>query len=582
MVKMRVKQFKILLGVMALFLSCSNPAVAAVKAYLNQTTVYEGDPITLTIETDKAMAATPDLSALQQQFKVVGSKNETQIRIINGKSSQQRRWVISLQPMVKGDLVIPSLTVGDEHTQAIALKVNPLPESIKVAPKEHIFITSSIGNPERETYVQQQIAYTVKLLYDAVLLSGNMTELEVENAVVTQLGNDKKYSITKAGRQFQVLEKNFVISPEKSGLLKIPALTVTGHIAVSLSAAQPTDPRQDFFNRTRQASKPFSMSSDAIEVNVLPVPKAFTGEIWLPAEALVIQDSWDKNLPKLKVGEPVTRTLTLQAKGLAGSQIPELNVPKPEGMKVYVEKADTDTTTDGKAVYGNQKLNITYIPNQWGTAVIPEMTVDFWHVDRKKQERVTLPARQVNIVPGATSTNESALGEQETEIQRITEPTSTSAEQEETLSVGEVSVDKMVIVKVTAAVLILGLFTYGAYYWRRSGFDKRSLKFEIESLKSSLINACDENNNQAAAMYLIEYTRVVWADEQIQNLRMLASQLDENAAEMVSALEQSLYAKNATQWHGEGLKEWITAGFQPKQIRIEANKDELKPLYPIS
>ena len=49
---MRVKQFKILLGVMALFLSCSNPAVAAVKAYLNQTTVYEGDPITLTIETD--------------------------------------------------------------------------------------------------------------------------------------------------------------------------------------------------------------------------------------------------------------------------------------------------------------------------------------------------------------------------------------------------------------------------------------------------------------------------------------------------------------------------------------------------
>lgn len=564
-----------------LFLFCNSPAFATTTAFLNQITVFEGDPITLTIETDKGMAPTPELSALLHQFKVLGTNTSTQVRIVNGESSTQKRWTISLQPIVKGELVIPSLTIGDEQTQAIALKVTPLPEANKADTREHVFISTSIGNPGREAYVQQQIPYTIKLFYDATLLSGNMTELLVENAIVTQLGNDKKYSITKSGRQFQVLEKNFVISPEKSGLLKIPSLIVAGHVSGGRPAPQPTDPRQAFFNRTRPPSKQFSISSDEFNVNVLPVPKAFTGGIWLPAEAIVIQDSWNKLLPKFIVGEPVIRTLTLQAKGLAGSQIPELEVPQPEGMKVYIEKIETDTTTDGKAVYGNQRLNITYIANQWGTAEIPEMNVDFWNVNSKKQERVTLPARQINIAPGIASEDGAAPDEPETQIEEITAPVVELKLQEKEPLVEEKPIDGIFVAKTIAVAIFFSLLVYGFYYWRRSGLDKRILKVEIESLKSAVINACEENDNQAVAKYLIEYIRVAWADEQIHNLTTLASRLDEKPADTVMALEHSLYAANATQWHGQTLKELITAGLQQKQKPIESNKGALEPLYPI-
>ena len=152
-----------------------------------------------------------------------------------------------------------------------------------------------------------------------------------------------------------------------------------------------SNPFDPFFSRRSIGpTRPYKASSESIIVNVLPVPDSFTGIAWLPAEEVKMQDSWAKSPPNLKVGEPVTRTIIMQVKGLASSQIPEIFIPKPAGMKVYPEQAKGETPNDGNTIYGIQRVDISYIPDKSGAVVIPEITVDWWDVNNKKQQTYTL------------------------------------------------------------------------------------------------------------------------------------------------------------------------------------------------
>jgi len=46
-----------------------------------------------------------------------------------------------------------------------------------------------------------------------------------------------------------------------------------------------------------------------------PAPATFTGARWLSAEQLEVKQEWSGDFEQMKVGEPLTRTLTLLAKG---------------------------------------------------------------------------------------------------------------------------------------------------------------------------------------------------------------------------------------------------------------------------
>jgi len=595
----------------ALLLS-SHVAWATAKAFLNQTTFYEGDPITLTIETDNKTNAQPDFTPLQRNFDILGTSTSSQINIINGRSSFKKSWIIELQPKIKGKLEIPAITIGKESTAPITLTIADLPPEIKAETSKHVMVESNIGTNDNETYVQQQIPYTVKLLYDASMVSGEISPLNVENAVIEQLGDEKRYQIVKAGKRFNVIEKNFVISPEKSGKLHIPPTVVTGRLALNNGQQNqparrrmdPTDFMNSFFddfrndpffndsfggslfsNRRIGQSKPFTATSKAIDVNVLPVPKEFSGKAWLPAEAISIQDSWRQSPPELKVGEPVTRTLVLQAKGLAGSQIPEITIPKPDGMKVYPETAKTETRTDGKTVYGIQELKITYIPNKKGKVSIPPIKIDWWNVKSKQQQTYTVPAWNLNVAPGSAIDNNATVDD--ADLNNNTQDTDSTEEapQSELKEPTKQSASGLIIGSVIAGTgLIIALL---AYWWFKrkaasvadSNTQKAVIKVDPNEIKTALLRACDNNDKHAAAKYLLQWAQLTWPDATINNLGALAARVA-NGKEAIQALERSLYASDAQQWHGQALKEQVMQGIQLEKDQAPVRQAGLAPLYP--
>ncbi len=591
----------------------AHTAVAEVKAYLNKSSFFEGDPITLKIESFTNNNAKPNLTPLQKDFTILGTRSNSQISIMNGKRSFKKSWTIELQANNKGSLKIPAIEIGSEKTQAVNLVITDLPPEVSAKTSKHIIIESSIGTASDTTFVQQQLPYTIKLFYDEAMQTAQIQTPVLENAIIEKLGADKRYDVVRAGKRFNVVEKNFVISPEKSGPLRIPPATVKGRIALSGGDSQSlrkrmdeTDMLNNFFNdfrndpffkdsfggffsdRIRGPSKPFTLSSQEINVEVLPVPDAFTGAAWLPAEDLTIEDSWTKKPPDLKIGEPVTRSLTLQVKGLAGSQIPDISFPKPEQIKSYPDKAKSETRTDGNTVYGIQHTEISYIPDVSGKITIPKIMVDWWDIKNKKQRTFVLPEWNLNVAPDLNSLADENVALPDTSKILTTENTSTEIMNDNVDLLSEIPEKYWSWKLIIALPIFLLLISTLIYRLKikpkkpqetQQSFTPKSKSQTTSALRSSLLQACKNNNKQLAASHLLKYTQVYWNDDSIQNLGNLATHLI-NGAKTVKILEQSLYRVDSQQWDGKALTKLLEDGLQQKQKNERKLSDGLTPLYP--
>ncbi len=596
-----------------LLLTLSSTVWAEVKAFLNQDTFYEGDPITLNIEISGKGHSKPNLSPLEKDFDILGTSSSTQINILNGHRRVKKSWTIELQPKRKGSLQIPVIHIGQETTSVVNFKIIDIPADIEEKTKNHIFVESSVDIAGDFPYVQQQIPYTVKLYYDANMLSGKIYSPSVENAVVEQLGEDRRYRTIRNGKKYSVLEKHFVISPEKSGILHIPPTTVKGR----MSSTNPNKPNRqkinnqdtdflnrffnnspfandpffkdfggDFFsNRHTTASKPFTASSEAIDVNVQPLPASFTGKLWLPAEELTIEDSWTTSPPELRVGEPVTRVLRLQAKGLAGSQIPKIDIPKPNNMRTYPEQEKTETRTDGKTVYGISEMNISYIPDASGNITIPAIKLDWWNVITKKQETFILPEWNLTVTGAVGAVAEA---NKQSNINSSTDAQTTmDAKQNPTIdSPTETTTNNLIywLLSLLTLIIMAGLgYFYGSSKKSRlinkTANNTLPLNNNINAILNTLQKSCNNNQPHEAEKHLLHLANVSWkGNNPPQNLGALAVHITKGK-KAVLALQKSLYAKNNAEWKGAHLWNAVKNGLQIKSTNKQHDV-QLKPLYP--
>ena len=80
----------------------------------------------------------------------------------------------------------------------------------------------------RAPWVQQSVGYTLRLYYATPLVSGQLDQPTPEGAAVQRVGSDLQYSREIGGRRYTVVERRFVIVPERSGALTIPAARFEG------------------------------------------------------------------------------------------------------------------------------------------------------------------------------------------------------------------------------------------------------------------------------------------------------------------------------------------------------------------
>ena len=542
---------------------------------------------------------------------MLGNSTSTQVSIINGRRTDKTSWTVQLAPRHRGKLQIPAINVGNEQTQPLELEVTDIPEQVKAQQSEHLFLDVETDTHGQALYVQQQLTYTVRLYYDDTVLKGELEAPHPEHAVVEQLGEDKHYADSHNGRRYNVIERHYAISPENSGQLRIPPVTFNGQIQPTQNGAngrsRPDDfmeqffrsrgfPSGSLFNNSPFAStaQPVHVHSKEIVIDVHPRP-ATAGKSWLPAEQIILKDSWTDNPPQFRTGEPVTRTITLLAKGLSGTQIPTLQLEQPEQTRLYPESPVNESHTDGDKVYGTSKQSFTYIPNKAGKLTISAVELKWWNTLTDKAAVAQIPKWEVTVEAGVSGTQTPATTAT-TAAMNTADSTPVANTEKPATNTPSISTNWIAQIKafnhwwaVAGAILFLLIVGFVLKWLRDAQSASPAVKqtnptetttsSSIKNLMRQLEHACSMNDAKTAARGLLELGRNQWPENPPHNLGALATRL-EDSREHIMALDRILYAADNSTWDGSILWDSVKNSWHKKPHKEKALTDSLKPLYP--
>jgi hypothetical protein len=547
-------------------------AAPSVRAWLDRDTMHLGETVTLNVEAAGDAGGEPDFSALSQDFTMLGTQSSQQVSIVNGSSTAKTVWAVGLEPKRAGRIAIPALAVGSARTQPIALTVLPQPAGAQGKPGDDVFL--EVSAEPLAPYVQQQVRYTVKLYYSFGLTDGNLSEPQADGVVVQRLGQDKSYLATIGDRRYHVMERHYALTPEKSGTLDLPALLFRGN---ALDAADPTG----FFSRPRSVNA----RSDAVQLAVKPKPSSWSsGDPWLPAESMLLKD--ESELPaEIHVGDPVTRTIRLQAQGLGFEQLPELNLTAPDGAEIYPDKPDTRTRDDGTWLYGERVRKFAFVPTRPGTLTIPGIRVHWWDTAHDRAETTELAPHVVTVLPAAGGKSATAAPSSNAPAVAQTAPAPSSSSIPAHAASNVVAPSSRLWQIAAAIGFALWLATL-ALWWRSRRVapprtdDTPRADSASSASRTAFLRASALGELAGAERALVAWARTERPD--VRNLGELSARLDDAAqTDALAALQRARYAGGTSSGVGTMLERAFKRGLAWRAPASPAKKKSALPaLYP--
>ena len=369
---------------------------AELSATADRRTIAMGETLRLTLLGDAGeQPAEIDLTPLNRDWEILSRSSATNARFINGQNQVTRTLEMELAPLREGTLSIPSLTAGGRSTTPLAIRVNPEPV---VAPGDELVLFDASVDAS-SVYVQSEVILTVTLQQAINLDGGEISNFDIPDAVLENLER-RSFQRRVGNRTWLVTELRYAVYPQKSGALRIPAIGFT---------AREVQPGRSLLGA--RLGRRLRMASEPLEIDVKSVPTSFPGEVWLPARALTLEENWSIDPASLNVGDSTTRTLTLTARGLQGSQLPPLssvqgavNIPE---LRFYPDQESIDQSELAEGLQGRRVQSEALVARSGGTWTLPEIRVPWWNIETDRLEFATLPARTVIVtaIQGADQPN---------------------------------------------------------------------------------------------------------------------------------------------------------------------------------
>ena len=199
-----------------LLLLAGQASAEAFFASVDRTRLSEGETVVLTLEsTDPTRFGRPDLSPLEQDFEILGSRQVNRLSSIGDAPRASTRWILTLQPRRSGEVIIPAIRLEDAETLPITLNVE---EAISAGAGDTlapVFIDASLDQPS--VYVQAQAVLTLRIYHSVSMYDdSSLTPLRIADARVEQLGEPRTYEKSIGGVLHGVIELQYAIYPQRS------------------------------------------------------------------------------------------------------------------------------------------------------------------------------------------------------------------------------------------------------------------------------------------------------------------------------------------------------------------------------
>ena len=357
-----------------------------VTAWVNKNPVVVGNMFQLHIEAKNVDdAEEPDLSSIQG-LQVLNRSVQNQTSIMGTSVSRTVSWTYILIAPSAGNYLIPALQVGNEQTSPISLEA-----IVSTLNPQQKLVRLEVDVTPKKVYPQQQVLVRLKISRGDQLENESITPFELAGAQVEKL-SQRSHQTVKNGKKQEITEIVYAVLPEKSGTIVIPQVRYHGEVM------QGGIIQSNFGNLFQKRGRRIFSTSEQQTVEVKPMPSGFKGW-WLPADKLVIEEMWQPDPPLFRVGEPVTRTVTIFANGAFGNQIPEISFVYPAAIKGYADQPVIETEKTSEGLKGMRKEKWALIPNQAGKIKLPGISVSWWDVSRDELRTAVIPSKIINVLP---------------------------------------------------------------------------------------------------------------------------------------------------------------------------------------
>jgi len=345
----------------------STASSAELSTRLSRSSIDELESVQLTIRANGTRSVEElDLSELEKNFQVLNTNTSSQYQYINGNEQSWVDYQITLKPRIAGTLTIPSLTIGNEISLPLTLKVRPISQSLRDEINQLVFF--EVETSKESVYVQEQLLFTRRLVYsNGVQLYNEIPgPPKIANALVLILGETRSGTTERNGKKYGVVEQRFAIFPEMSGKLEIPAIDITASVRL--------------IERGRVSRKGVRVSTTDLLVNVMPVPEVYPEEApWLPAQAIILTQTLEPGVNKANVGDTLQRKIQVRIDGNTGSILPSLNAQPSESLfSIYPTAPSIEDDTSGDSVIGFRTESSSIVPLQPGQLSLGETSITWW------------------------------------------------------------------------------------------------------------------------------------------------------------------------------------------------------------
>lgn len=568
-------------------ISMSWQVQAGISSQIDRQEISQGETFRLMLSITKSDASQVDLTPLDDNFEVVSRSHQSSTRIINGSIESSTKLVLTLAPKKAGILSIPVLHLAGEKSEPLQIEVKKVEQPSAVDGGVELLSTLSDESPS----VQQPVIYQMNLVLGQRIFNAAFQEPKIKQgkALIEALGEQKQYRQTLNGREMLVVEQSWMITPQQSGVLEIEGAQLSAEVPSSQSGRDPyrryNDPR---------AMRRIFVSADSYTLEVASIPAEFSGEQWLTASELKLTSHLSSE--EWKQGEPVTRTITLQAEGMSEAQLPTIKLADVDGLKQYAAKPVKEQFYIDNQLASKMEIELTLIPSKSGVLELPELRLPWWDITTNSQKVAIIPAQSVEVLPteGANlahlngdspSNNTQALPpafsgnvEEERSIQESHIPSADTVTTDSHDQAKGVSWLWFILGCLVSLVIgvIISVMTMKKRMGKATVSDsEKSLKpssFSIAALKK----ACRNNDPQVARTELLKWLQ--HSNPSIKHLNNLDGVVPAELLNEITQLNRCSFSSEAMTWSG---KELLSIVSHMKEISPSHSKsqDVLKPLY---
>jgi len=231
---------------------------------------------------------------------------------------------------------------------------------------------------------RQQVDLYIQIKTDRWFAAGTyISPFSVDNSLVLQrnkLANN--YAQREKGTTWSIQEWQLTLYPQLSGEYIVPAIPVN----VSIASA----PGEKVTGHLLTTPLSFNVA--------LPDARLSQDVNWVAAPELTFSQVWSiEPDSELKVGDAITRIVTIAGRDTSIMLLPDFAPFQSESVQSYRDKGNARDSEDRDGFYASKTITHTYIIQKNGPLDLPVLKLLWWNTETQTLQPLTLPGGQWSV-----------------------------------------------------------------------------------------------------------------------------------------------------------------------------------------